>query len=165
MEQEGEKQKTVYIVSEGSSEVFVYSQEKEAMAALEIEDPEEIASLEEGGRFYEDECTRVEVRHNANSVYILQVVEDKGGESYGSETWRSVSDFKQDLIGGALAWYDNEHNREDCNDACKRCAKDKQSCQERFIRRLKGRGYSKISRDFYASIYSVGIDVKEKNDS
>lgn len=157
-----EKEKSVYIVSEKRESVAVYSQVKDALdACSRIEDVEEIVSLDEYRRFSEGECTRLQVRSEATRVYILQVVEDKGGESYGSEMWQSVSEFKTDLISDAVSWYDDEHNREDGYDECKRCTKDKKECKERFIRRLRGRGYSKIACDYYATIYEVGIDVKE----
>lgn len=154
-----EKKKNVYIVRGKTDTYKVYGKEKDAMVACEINDPEEITSIDDDNMFDSDKCTRMHIGLKSTRVFILDIIEDKGGESYGYERWESAHESERDMILSALSCYDNEHDRRDGHyiDRCKRCVIDKKECKKRFISRMKGRGYSQISPDIFATSYKVEI--------
>lgn len=153
------KVKNVYIIQEKTGTYKVYGKEKDALAACEIDDPEEITSLDEDNMFDGDKCTQMHIGLKSTHVFILYIIEDKGGESYGCETWESAYESERDMLSEAVSFYDNEHNRSDTHSSnrCKRCDTDKNECKKRFIKRMKERGYSKISPDIFCECYKVDI--------
>jgi len=155
-EEEEEETKTVYIITDNTG-YKVYGKEKDALAATGIEDSEEITSVDEDNMFNGERCTRMHIGIKSTHVFILHILEDGEGESYHCETWESAHQSEKDMLSSAVEFYDNEHNREDDDDRCKRCAIDENECKKRFISQMKGKGYSKISPNIIASSFKVDI--------
>ena len=169
--------KDVYIVSKlrkayRSYGVTVYSREEDAIKECQNEDKDfsakNICELDEFLQICGHidcerdgiQCTRYSVDIDSTSLYLLQIENDDGGQSYGTEIWHQVSDDKEDIIDQAMDWYEEEHNREDEDQEwlkCSTCSKSPSKCKMKFIKRFMNKGGAELSNNYFANIYKIDI--------